>query len=146
MCFCKTRTSTHRVVHILNMFFTMMLRMFFHGFLLSFSQLRNIYSFNFHFFGFQPRFISAYAFLDIVDFFLDLEVPACCLLCIFPTKLFFPEPCGIISPYHILQDQYLADVLSVAVSHLCLALNDFLASGLSLRISMFGSPNITFFT
>ena len=47
---------------------------------------------------------------------------------------------------HILQDQYEAEVMSSRESHLCLALNDFSLLGLSLLISMFGSPKRTMFT
>ena len=44
-----------------------------------------------------------------------------------------------IGNYQFLQDQYLADVLSLAVSQRCLALNERLRAGLLLRILILGS-------
>ena len=48
--------------------------------------------------------------------------------------------------YHALHDQYLAVNLSLAVSHLCLALKLLRLSGLSFLIDMLGSPYRTTFT
>jgi len=42
--------------------------------------------------------------------------------------------------YQFLQLQYRAVILFLAVAHLCLALNDFLALGFDFRIFMLGSP------
>jgi hypothetical protein len=43
-----------------------------------------------------------------------------------------------------LQDQYLAvNLLGGAVSHLCLALNDFRLAGMFFFMDIFGSPNLT---
>ena len=48
--------------------------------------------------------------------------------------------------YQALQLQYLAFHLGPGVSHLCLALNDFLRAGLFFFIFIPGSPNPTFTT
>lgn len=48
--------------------------------------------------------------------------------------------------YQFLQDQYLADVLSLAVSQRCLALNERLRAGLLFRILILGSPKLTLIT
>jgi hypothetical protein len=46
--------------------------------------------------------------------------------------------------YHILQDQYRADILSFAVEHWCLALKDFLRCGLCFLIDIPRAPNSIF--
>ena len=48
--------------------------------------------------------------------------------------------------YHFLQDQYLAVILSLAVSHLCLARNDLRLLGLDFLIFIFGSPKRMIFS
>jgi len=50
---------------------------------------------------------------------------------------------GSFSPHHALQDQYLAENLSFAVSQECLALKFDLRAGWSFLIDMLGSPNLT---
>jgi len=73
-----------------------------------------------------------------VLFFLERLVPAFFRLLIFLTR--------DISTYHFLHDQYLAVNLSFAVSHLCLARNDFRRSGLLFLMRISGSPNLMIFS
>ena len=48
--------------------------------------------------------------------------------------------------HHFLHDQYRAVNFEFAVSQLCLALKDLRAAGLSLRISILGSPKVIYLT
>jgi len=58
----------------------------------------------------------------------------------------FPTNEFLAIDYHFLQDQYLAVNLSLAVAHLCLALNDLRRSGLDFLMRILGSPKRMIFS